>query len=91
MEGLFEILEQVGHSFKLKLPASIKVHPVFHAKKLRKDPDNPLLGQANKEPLLLVIQEGAEEYEVQSVIAVKLVRKKLKYRIQWKGWDEDPK
>jgi len=47
MEGPYEILEQIGHSFKLKLPESIKVHPVFHAEKLRKDPRNPLPGQTN--------------------------------------------
>ena len=44
MDGLYKILEQIGHSFKLKLPESIKVHPVFHAKKLHKDPKNLLLG-----------------------------------------------
>ena len=43
MDGLYEILEQIGHSFKLKLPESIKVHPVFYAKKLCKDPRNLLL------------------------------------------------
>ena len=42
MDGLYEILEQIGHSFKLKLPESIKVHSVFYAKKLRKDPRNLL-------------------------------------------------
>ena len=43
MEGLYEILEQIGHLFKLKLLESIKVHPVFYAKKLQKDPNNLLL------------------------------------------------
>ena len=31
-----------------------------------------------------------DEYEVQEIIAVKLVRKKLKYRAKWVGADEDP-
>ena len=44
MDGPYEILEQIGHSFKLKLPESIKVHPVFYTKKLYKDPRNPLPG-----------------------------------------------
>jgi hypothetical protein len=44
MAGPFEVLEQIGHSYKLRLPDSIKVHPVFHAKKLCKHPDNPLPG-----------------------------------------------
>jgi len=89
MAGPFEIVDQVGHSFRLKLPETMKVHPVFHAEKLRKDPDNPLLGQANPNPPPLVLEDGEEEYEVQSVLAVKLVRGNLKYQIQWKGWDRD--
>jgi hypothetical protein len=44
MDGLYEILEKIGHFFKLKLPESIKVYLVFYAKKLHKDPKNPLLG-----------------------------------------------
>jgi hypothetical protein len=72
MDSLYEILEQIGHSFKLKLPESIKVHPVFHAKKLCKDPRNPLLGQTNPEYDLI---------EVQEVLAVKLLRSKLQYRV----------
>lgn len=89
MEGPFEILERVGHSFRLRLPDSMKIHPVFHAEKLRKDPGNPLPRQANPEPPPLALDNGEEEYEVQSVLAVKLVRRSLKYQVQWKGWDRD--
>ena len=63
IEGLFEILEQVGYSFRLKLPGSSKVHLVFYVEKLRKDPNNPLLGQANPNPPPLPIQDGQEDYE----------------------------
>ena len=90
MEGPYEILEQVGHSFKLKLPESMKIHPVFHAEKLRKDAGDPLPGQANPETLPLELENGELEYEVQKVLAVKLIRGKLKYKIEWKGWDPDP-
>jgi hypothetical protein len=90
MEGPFEILEERGHSFLLKLPETMKVHPVFHAEKLRKDPGNPLPGQANPEPPPVVLEDGEQEYDVERILAVKLVRKRLKYKIQWVGWDEDP-
>jgi hypothetical protein len=53
MEGSYEILEQVGYSFRLKLPESIRIYPVFYTEKLYKDPGNPLPGQANPEPPLL--------------------------------------
>jgi hypothetical protein len=64
MDGLYEVLEQIGHSFKLKLLESIKVHPVFYAKKLCKDPRNPFLGQTNLEPPLLEVEDGEIEYKV---------------------------
>jgi hypothetical protein len=60
----------------------MKVHPVFHTEKLRKDPGNPLPGQSNTEPLPIKLDDNSEEYEVQEVLAIKLVRKTLKYRIQ---------
>ena len=44
MDGPYKILEQIGHLFRLKLPESIKVHLVFYAKKLQKDPSNLLPG-----------------------------------------------
>ena len=84
MAGLFEILEKKGHSFRLDLPPSMKVHPVFHAEKLRLAPENPLPGQKNLEPLALVVN-NYEEYEVQEVLAVRQRRKKLQYRVKWKG------
>jgi len=74
-------LEQIGHSFKLKLPESIKVYPVFYAKKLRKDPRNPLPGQTNPEPPLLEVKDSKIEYKVQEVLVVKLIRGKLKYKV----------
>jgi hypothetical protein len=59
----------------------MKVHPVFHAEKLRKDLDNPLLGQANPNPLPLNLEDGEEEYEVQGVLAMKRVRGNLRYQV----------
>jgi hypothetical protein len=82
MDGLYKVLEQIGHSFKLKLLESIKVHPVFYAKKLRKDPRNLLLRQTNPEPPLLEVEDSEIEYKVQEVLAVKLIRGKLKYRVK---------
>jgi hypothetical protein len=51
----------------------MKIHPVFHAKKLRRDSGDPLPGQANPEPAPLELEDSELEYEVQEVLAVKLV------------------
>ena len=61
---------------------SIKVHPVFYAEKLYKNPGDLLPGQANCTLLLLKLDNGELEYKVQQVLAIKLVYRKLHYRIQ---------
>lgn len=48
--GPFEVLERVYGSYKLLLPDSMKVHPVFHPSRLRKASDDPTPGQINPEP-----------------------------------------
>lgn len=86
--GPFKILAKEGHSFRLDLPGNIKVHPVIHASKLRKDPDDPLLGQRQEEPLPMVV-ENEQEWEVEKVLGVRVVRRQLRYKIQWVGFDLD--
>ena len=63
---------------------SIKVHPVFYANRLYKALKDPLPGQLNaKTPPVQV--NDYKEYEVQEVLALKLVYRKLFYRVKWKG------
>ena len=59
----------------------MKINPVFPAEYLRRDPNNPLPGQANAPPPLIKVIVD-DEYKVQEVIIVKLVRGKLVYRVK---------
>ena len=45
MVGPYSILAKEGHSFKVRLPALIKIHPVFAPNLLYKDKNNLLPGQ----------------------------------------------
>jgi hypothetical protein len=89
MASPFEILEQIGYSYKLKLLDLIKVHPVFYTKKLYKHSNNPLSRQPIDNTLSLAINNQIE-YKVEQILTIKLVWNKLKYRVKWKGWDNDP-
>ena len=44
MSGPYKILAKEGHSYRLQLPSSMKIHPVFPADILRYNLDNPLPG-----------------------------------------------
>jgi hypothetical protein len=88
LAGPFKILEMVGHSYRVELPTSYRVWPIFHADRLRKDPGNPLPGQINAPPPALEV-DGELEWEVEKILSSRISRGKLQYKVAWKGWDPD--
>jgi hypothetical protein len=88
-EGPYEVTEQVGHSYRLKLPNSNQQHDVFAPDLLRKDPGNPLPGQ-HQDPPLPIIYNQQPEWEVEGILQSRLRRRKLQYQVKWVGLDHDP-
>lgn len=88
--GPFEVLEQKNFSYKLDIPKSWKIYPVFHARYLRKYDNNPHPSQVNSEPEPINVT-GEDEWTVESLRTVKKGRGGiLQYRANWLGCDEDP-
>lgn len=87
--GPFTIVEKVGHSFRLDLPDSFGIHPVISPDKLRKAADDALPGQ-HKDPQPATRVNDQDEWEVERVLASRLYRRKLEYRVKWVGADDDP-
>jgi hypothetical protein len=88
MAGPFKITRQIGNSYKVKLPETIKIHNVFSLDRLQKDTKDPLLGQVNPPPPPIIVNTE-QEWEVQEVIASRLVHDQLQYRVEWLGHDKD--
>lgn len=89
--GPYKIIEKVYNSWKLELPSTFKMHPVFHSDRLRLAPEASLPGQLNaNDPADSYIVDGTVEWEVSRVISSKLAYRKLLYQVDWLGWDPDP-
>ncbi|QRW25063.1 Transposon Tf2-7 polyprotein [Rhizoctonia solani] len=84
--GPYKVLEKIGrNSYKLDLPKSMKVHPVFNIALLHKKP----VDEYNRDPVPLppvVTADGEEEYTVERILDSKKVGRQVKYLVKWKGY-----
>lgn len=89
VSGPFKILEKKGHSYRLELPSSMKIHDTFPPEKLRKAADDPLPGQ-HTDPSPPINISGEEEWEVDDILASRSWHKQVRYRVSWLNHDPDP-
>jgi transposase InsO family protein len=84
--GPFRIVKRIGKAaFRLKLPASMRIHPVFHVSLLEPFRPNDIPGRT-QDPPLPVIVDDQEEFEVEEVLDSRVRRGKLQYFVHWKDW-----
>lgn len=85
-EGPFEITEVINAlNYRLRLPATWKVHPVFHASFLTPYKENDTHGPNYTRPPPDLIDDQ-EEYEVEAIVGHRKQRGGISYRIKWKGY-----
>ena len=82
------MIGQIGTSaYRLELPSSIKIHPVFHVNLLEPHNPNTFSGRVVAPPTPVIV-DGAPESEVAEVLDFKILRGKLFYLVDWVGYDE---
>jgi hypothetical protein len=85
--GPFPIQEKYSDTvYKLQLPATLAIHPVFHVSLLEPHQTNDIPGRKQPPPPPVITENGEEEFEVQQIVDSKFERGVLKYLIDWVGY-----
>jgi hypothetical protein len=87
--GLFSVEEQIGkHSYRLKLPTTVRLHHVFHVNNLRTCSTAPL-----RLAVLVIVPQGDDkEFDVSHISAIcikSLPRRRGKYLIFMTHFSDD--
>ena len=85
--GPYPIVEAVGKSaYKLLLPRSMTIHPVFHVSLLELHVANTFPGRVVPPPLPTEV-DGLPEFEVNKILDSKFWRRQLYYLVDWVGYN----
>ncbi len=85
--GPFRVSKQVNEgAYKLDLPSSMKIHPMFHVSLLEPYKESTITGQLPAPPPPIKIN-GEEEFEVYRIIDSRFNRRRLEYLVHWQGYE----
>src|SRR5262249_89627 len=84
--GPFPITAKIGKAaFRLQLPSSMKIHPVFHVSLLEPFHANDITARVQHPPPPVII-DGHEEFEAEAILDSRVRYRKLQYLVHWKDW-----
>ncbi len=85
--GPYEVIAKVGRAaYKLKLPATMKIHPVFHVQLLRKYEPDEIAERNTIRPPEPDVVDGEKEWEVEEILNSRKRGRGLQYLVKWKGF-----
>jgi hypothetical protein len=74
-------------AYKLNLPAEMRIHPVFHVSLLKLYQASPNeFVRPTPPPAVISPNTEQEEYEVETILDKRILRKKPQYLIKWLGY-----
>ncbi|QRV73515.1 Retrotransposon-derived protein PEG10 [Ceratobasidium sp. AG-Ba] len=84
--GPYKVLKREGtHAFRLELPHTLRVHPVFHTSLISLKTEDPF-GRDPPQPPAEVTPDSEEEYEVEKILDSCKQRNQIQYLVHWKGY-----
>ena len=88
--GPFEILEAIGpSSFKLRLPPTWNIHPVFHQSLLSPYSTPSFSSQIKPTPSPPDLIDDQEEWEVEEILDSRRRRDRTEFLIKWKDYPHE--
>jgi hypothetical protein len=87
--GPYEVEQIISTTaYKLKLPPTLKIHPVLHVSMLKpyKDDFKEFNRETSPQPEITSENQQEDEYEVESILDKKIVHRKIFYLVKWKGY-----
>ena len=85
--GPYEVENMVGsHAVRLRLPDTVRIHPVFHVSLLELAADDPFPWQTQPPPPPIEV-DGEEEWEVERIVNSRFRYRRLQYLVRWVGYD----
>ena len=86
--GPYPIIGPIGKfAYKLMLPSSMKIHPVFHVSLLELQVANTFLGRVVPPPLPTKV-DGLPEFEVDKILDSKFWHRRLYYLVDWVDYND---
>jgi hypothetical protein len=86
--GPFTIVGTAGtHAFKLLLPDSVNIHPVFHVSQLKPYVPSSLSTETTH-PGPVFADRGGKHYEVEDILAKKKINRTWHFLVKWKGYPD---
>ena len=83
--GPFPILHRINEvTFKLDLPAALRIHPVIHVSLLEVYNESTIEGQSAFQPTILV-EGSTPEYELEEILQSKKRNNVIEYLVKWEG------
>ena len=88
--GPFRISKKISPSaYELRLPPSMKVHPVFNTSRLTPYKEDSIPGRKHPPPPAPVVQGETPEWEVEFIKDSRLYRGKLQFLVKWEGYPHE--